>query len=208
MNPSSSSGRPAADAAYEMQSLFRPFGTVRCSNPPSFRNQLARDLGCLLDVDEDVVAWCCRPYGLDEILRSIRWQGPPPDFMVSYANGRDLYLHVVKDEGDPEVTEAAACRQIWHRYADAAEIRSCSHRLQNAKDLLRYARYEAPLGDRIRLLAALEQEGSATVAECLSAFREVSPMAGLSSLILNRFVAVDLDAELISPRTVVRVLER
>ncbi|ASW06409.1 hypothetical protein CKA34_11265 [Rhizobium sp. 11515TR] len=128
--------------------------------------------------------------------------------MVTYANGRDVYLHVVEDEGDPEVTEAAACRQLWHRFVNFAEIRLHPHRLQNARDLLRYAKYHTPLGDRIRLLAALEQEGSATVAECLSVFREISPMAGLSSLILNRFVTVDLDAELISPHTVVRVFER
>ncbi|ANL10320.1 MULTISPECIES: hypothetical protein [unclassified Rhizobium] len=62
-----------------------------------------------------------------------------------------------------------------------------------------------PLGDRIRILAALEQEGCATVSECMSTFREINPMAGLSSLILHRFVAVDLDAELIAPHTSVRI---
>lgn len=207
MNPSDARGRPASDGSHPIHERFRPFGTIRCSNPPHFRSQLARDLGCLLDVDDNVAAWCCRPYGLDDVLLDIGWKGPPPDFLATYADGRDVYLHAVDDEGDPEVTEAAACRRVWHRFVTASDIRS-GHRLQNAKDLLRYAAYRTPLGDRIRLLAALEQEGSATVAECLSVFREVNPMAGLSSLILNRFVTVDLDAELLAPHTEVRIFRK
>jgi hypothetical protein len=199
MNPSRAEGRPTRDAARTDGERFRPFGTVRCSNPSYFRNQLTRDLGCLLDVDDDVAGWCCRPFGMDLALRDIEWEGRPPDFMATYSNGREVYLHV---------TEAAACRQLWHRFVGEGEIRAAGHRLQNAKDLLRYANYQTPLGDRLRLLAALEQEGSATVAECLSVFREVAPVAGLSSLILNRFVAVDLDAGLLSPHTVVRVFVR
>lgn len=203
MNPCKARGRSTSNADRETTDRFRPFGTMRCSNPSYFRSQLARDLGCLLDVDDDVVAWCCRPYGMDDILLEIGWNGPPPDFLVTYTNGRDLYVHVTEEEGDPEVTEAAACRRLRHHFATAKDIRA-GCRLQNAKDLLRYANYRAPLGDRIRLLAALEQEGSATIAECLSAFREIAPMAGLSSLILNRYVAIDLDAEPIAPHTIVR----
>ncbi|WP_261336597.1 hypothetical protein [Rhizobium leguminosarum] len=204
MNPSNAEGHSTRDAVRTAGGRFRPFGTVRCSNPSYFRSQLSRDLGCLLDVDDDVVAWSCRPYGMEAALRDIEWEGPPPDFMATYSNGREVYIHVAEDRVDPEVTEAAACRQLWHRFVQASEINAASHRLQNARDLLRYANYRTPLGDRIRLLAALEQEGSASVAECLSVFREIAPMAGLSSLILNRFVAVDLDAGLISPDTVVR----
>lgn len=204
MNPFIARGRSASDAVHETPVRFRPFGTIRCASPSFFGSQLARDLGCLLDVDDDVVAWCCRPHGMDDVLIEIGWKGPPPDFMVTYPNGCDIYLHAVEGEGDPEVTGAAACRQLWHRFVKSTEIRA-GYRLQNATDLLRYANYQAPLGDRIRLLAALEQEGTATVAECLMVFREVSPMAGLSSLILNRFVTVDLDAELIAPHTPVRI---
>ena len=40
---------------------FHPRGTVRCRGVPLFRNQAARDLGCLLDVDPDVVSWMCLP---------------------------------------------------------------------------------------------------------------------------------------------------
>jgi hypothetical protein len=43
-----------------------------------------------------------------------------------------------------------------------------------------------------------------TVAECLNAFRETVPTPGLASLILHRFVDVDLDEARIGPETVVR----
>lgn len=204
MNPSGEQGRQTLDVAHVPSGRFRPYGTIRCSNSPYFRTQLARDLGCLLDVDDDVVAWCCRPYGMDEILRDIDRTGAPPDFMATYRDGRDVYFHVVEGEVDSEVTEAAACHRISHRFVSASEIRS-GHRLHNCKDLLRYARYRTPLGDRIRILAALEQEGSASVADCMGLFSEINPMAGLSSLILHRFVTVDLDAELIAPHTEVRI---
>ncbi|MBY3537587.1 hypothetical protein HFN68_32605 [Rhizobium laguerreae] len=158
MNRSSARGRSASDADRDTPRRFRPFGTIRCSNPSYFGSQLARDLGCLLDVDDDVVAWCCRPYGMDDVLIEIGWKGSPPDFLVTYSSGCDVYVHAVEDEGDPEATEAAACRQIWHCFAKAKDIRA-GCRLQNAKDLLRYANYQTPLGDRIRFLAALEQRG-------------------------------------------------
>ncbi|WP_210388408.1 hypothetical protein [Mesorhizobium caraganae] len=71
-------------------------------------------------------------------------------------------------------------------------------------DLLRYARWHCPLGDRVRLLAALDEHGSLTVAECLAAFHETVPIAGLSSLVLRRFVEIDLDEARIGPETAVR----
>ncbi|PZM14840.1 hypothetical protein [Rhizobium tubonense] len=40
-----------------------------------------------------------------------------------------------------------------------------SYPLGNAKDLLRYGFYRCPLGVKIRLLAALDEMGSLTVAE-------------------------------------------
>ncbi|MDD1498849.1 hypothetical protein PVA19_10545 [Agrobacterium sp. CNPSo 3708] len=183
---------------------FRPFGTVRCTNTPYFKSQLARDQACLLDLDDDVVAWCCRPTGMDILLLQRGWRGEVPDFMASYANGQDVYISVREERGDPELTEIAACGRFTHTYASRAQINS-GYRLQNAKDLLRYARYRCPLGDRMRILSALEHEGSATVAECLDAFKEINPMAGLSSLILHRFVALELDVEPIAPTTTVSI---
>jgi hypothetical protein len=69
---------------------------------------------------------------------------------------------------------------------------------------LRYARHEAALSDRIRLLAALDEYSSLTVAEALIVFRETKPVAGLASMVLHRFVTMDLDERLIGPETIVR----
>jgi hypothetical protein len=77
-------------------------------------------------------------------------------------------------------------------------------RLRNAKELLRYARYDVALSDRIRLLAALDEYSSMTLAEAITAFQETKPVAGLASLVLQRFVSIDLDDELIGPETIVR----
>lgn len=60
------------------------------------------------------------------------------------------------------------------------------------------------VGDRVRLLAGLDENGSLTVAECFGAFLETQPMAGLASLFLHRVVHIDLDHGLIGPETVVR----
>lgn len=77
-------------------------------------------------------------------------------------------------------------------------------RLKNAKDLLRYANYNVSLGDRLRLLSALDEHGTLTVAESLTAFSETMPVAGLAVMILHGFIEVDLDASLIGPETTVR----
>ncbi|UIK14457.1 hypothetical protein LZK80_36660 (plasmid) [Rhizobium leguminosarum] len=69
---------------------------------------------------------------------------------------------------------------------------------------MRYARHEAALSDRIRLLAALDEYSGLTVAEALGVFRETKPVAGLASMVLQRFVTMDLDERLIGPETIVR----
>ncbi|AWM24856.1 hypothetical protein AOX55_00001596 [Sinorhizobium fredii CCBAU 25509] len=56
----------------------------------------------------------------------------------------------------------------------------------------------------MRLLAALDEHGTLTLAECLSAFRETRPIAGLASMVLNRFIDIDLDEALIGPESTVR----
>jgi hypothetical protein len=62
-------------------------------------------------------------------------------------------------------------------------------RLQNAKDLLRYGGAVLALGDRLRLLSALEVQGNLTVAECLTVFTETKPIARLAqSLPSHRLV--------------------
>mgnify|MGYP000391715977 FL=1 len=65
-------------------------------------------------------------------------------------------------------------------------------------------RTSVPLGDRLKLLAALEEHGTLTVAECLTAFSETRPIGGFASMVLNGFLVVDLEDGLIGPGTAVR----
>lgn len=77
-------------------------------------------------------------------------------------------------------------------------------RLQNAVDLMRYVGCEVPLGDRVRILAALDEAGTLTLAETLSVMRESRPMHSVASLILSGVLEVDLSEALLGPDSVVR----
>ena len=184
------------------QKRFFPLTTVRCSESAVFLTQTARDLGCLLDVDDSVVAWSCLPREFETV------EGPwIPDFFVDYDDGRSTFLDATSGPELTWVTEAIACRQESHSFVTSDEIKA-GHRLQNAKDLLRYGGRRTPLNDRVRLLAVLDEAGSFTVADCLGVFREVQPMMGLAWLVLHRFVSIDLDTGPIGPETVVRRFQR
>jgi hypothetical protein len=177
--------------------IFYPLSTVRCEGPVLFRDQLARDIACILDVDDDVVSWSCRAFALSHDSQVYR-----PDFIVRGLHSSFL-LDGIREEGPPEWAKAAA-KAAGHSYQQL-DARSLPRvRLKNAKDLLRFARYEAALSDRIRLLATLNECSSLTVAEALLVFRETKPMAGLASMVLHRFISMDLDERLIGPETIVR----
>ena len=79
---------------------------------------------------------------------------------------------------------------------------------RQAVRLLRYADYVVPLGDRLRLLAALDEHGSMPLAECLKAFRETNAVPGIAVLILHGYVEVELDDAPIGPETSVRRITR
>jgi hypothetical protein len=173
--------------------------TIKCDGRAQFRSQQARDFACLLDLDPDVARWSTAPpllrNGDDEYQL---------DFVVLTENGSFL-IDVGQEEPSPPIWLSAAVESMGHRYRPVAMIDFAdSFRLRNAKDLLRYGFYRPPLGDRIRLLAGIEEMGSLTIAECLSAIREGRPMPTLASLILQRFLEVDLDDELLNPETQVR----
>jgi hypothetical protein len=55
--------RSAFSAAFDEanQNHFLPRATVRCAHRAVFPTQLSRDLGCLLDVDDDILACSCLP---------------------------------------------------------------------------------------------------------------------------------------------------
>lgn len=190
--------QPHSPQAMSKASLFRPLGAVRCQGAPSYRTQLARDLACLLDVDDEVSAWSCLPaqLGYDGEIHV-------PDLLVRRGD-RHTLMDAGRGTGLLWIEEAAEARGCTYEVWSAARIRE-GFRLTNAKDLLRYARWECPLGDRVRLLAGLEENGSLTVAECLGAFRETRPIAGLAALALRRFVSIDIDSAPIGPGTTVRL---
>lgn len=173
--------------------------TIKCDGRAQFRSQQARDFACLLDLDSDVARWSTElpriRNGDDEYL---------VDFVV-LTEDRSFVIDVGQEEPSPPIWLSSAVESMGHRYRPVAMIDFAdSFRLRNAKDLLRYGFYRAPLGDRIRLLAGIEEMGSLTIAECLSVIQEGRPMATVASLILNRFLEVDLDSGLLGPETQVR----
>ncbi|TWF58201.1 hypothetical protein FHW37_1014 [Neorhizobium alkalisoli] len=191
-------------AAYAEASsqLFYPRGTVRCSADAMFRSRSARDLGCLLDVDPNVVAWLCLPLEFQCETGS-----HVPDFLVDYEDGERTLLDAVEDRELPSIAEGAALSGFRYRGIPRREVTD-GCRLLNARDLLRYANCRTPLNDRIRMLSAIEEAGALTVAECLGIFREVQPMTGISWMVLHRLIAVELDEAMIGPETVIRRFQR
>jgi hypothetical protein len=180
--------------------IYTPVATIKCDGRAQFRSQQARDFACLLDLDPEVARWSTAPpllrNGDDEYQL---------DFLVLTVEGGSFLIDVGQEEPSPPIWVAGAIESMGYRYRLVAMVGFAdSFRLRNAKDLLRYGFYRAPLGDRIRLLAGLEEMGSLTIAECLSAIREGRPMPTLASLILQGFLEIDLDDALISPETQVR----
>lgn len=178
------------------KSPFYPVATIKCEGAAVFRSQVARDVACLLDIDSSVSSWRCQPLNNGEHSHH-----GSPDFRVSFNDGSHRYLDAPdRDERDT----------IFRRHLDS-DYDQLSHkevydgcRLQNARDLLRYGGWRTPLGDRVRLLAALDEHGSLTLAECLSAIQETRPVAGIASLILSGFLEVNMDDALLGPETIVR----
>lgn len=56
---------------------FYPSATIRCDGPAIFRSQFARDVACLLDVDDAVAEWSCQSLPFASVGETYR-----PDFVV------------------------------------------------------------------------------------------------------------------------------
>ncbi|MCY0147925.1 hypothetical protein OEG84_09430 [Hoeflea sp. G2-23] len=128
------------------------------------------------------------------------------DFLVTDIDGVQTLMDAHDRHDGPdqkELTAAAASINLRYSRWDHTAVHS-GFRLRNSKDLIRYANYETTLGDRVRLLAALDEHGTLTVSECLSAFQETKPIAALASMILRGFIEIDLDEALIGPESMVR----
>jgi hypothetical protein len=181
--------------------VYHPVATVKCEGPRAFRSQAARDLGCLLDVNPSIKSWVCMPTSLD-----LSHTQHVPDFAVFDADGRCSFFDAPDRVGsfDPASAAVAALNaNRGYRLFGYDEVYDGTQ-LRNAKDLLRYGGHVTPLGDRVRLLAALDEQGSLTFAEALQLFSESNAVAGLASMILREMVEIDLDEALIGPETVVR----
>lgn len=176
-----------------------PRGTIRCEGPPLFRTQAARDLACLLDVDPDVESWTCLPtvlaYGTGMHV---------PDFAVVRSIGTILVDAVTPEAKSPPpdwVSDVA--HDLGYRYE---ALHECDlhdgFRLDNARDLLRYANYRITLGDRVRLLTLLEEQGPMPLSVCMQVIRDGrDPIGVIAAMALRRFVEMDLDDGRIGPET-------
>jgi len=180
---------------------FFPKATIKSEGPVSFRSQVVRDLACLFDVDTAIEVWTCDPPSI-----MISGSHYVSDLFVKDVFGREVLVDGpdrVEAPSQEMIASAAETAGFRYRRPSHGEIYSGA-RLRNAKDLLRYGNYHVPLGDRVRLLAALEENGTMTIAECLTAFTEIRAVGGLASMILHGFLEIDLDNELIGPSTTVR----
>ncbi|HLP66152.1 MAG TPA: hypothetical protein VK181_01390 [Rhizobium sp.] len=181
-----------------------PHSTLKCVGRPLYRSQQARDYACLLDLDPKVSAWRCMPQPIvnDSGARN------PRHHYVDFAVETESEALLV-DVRSPDAGIVSWIARLAEKQGYRYQVVSLSEfgggpRLQNARDLIRYAGYGAPLGDRIRILAVLEEMGTLTLAECLSVVRESKPMPTIATMILMGILEVDLDEALLGPETVVR----
>jgi hypothetical protein len=186
--------------------IYRPYfpaGTLKCVGRPLYRSRAARDYACLLDLEPGVASWRCV---VDPIVDDSRLHEPRQhhvDFQVTLGSSSLLVDVSVGPEGPAWIKRAAERLGCRYQCVPVSEFASLT-RLQNAKDLLRYAGWDAALGDRIRILMTLEELGSLTLAECLSAIRDGKPMQSIAAMILSGVISVDLDEARLGPDTVVR----
>jgi len=183
---------------------FFPSATLKCVGRPLYRSRDARDYACLLDLDSKVSAWRCMPQPIINDSGARKPRHHYVDFAVETEN-EALLVDVRQRDADTVGWIARLAEKQGYRYLAVSLSEFVGvPRLQNAKDLIRYAGYDAPLGDRIRILAALEEMGTLTLAECLSVVRESKPMPTIATMILRNILEVDLDEALLGPETVVR----
>jgi hypothetical protein len=172
---------------------FEPKGVVRCSGTPLFRSQAARDYACLLDLDRNVASWQCLPILLQDCGE---WH--VPDFRIARP-GRIALADVTPVPDWVPLSSYNA--GFHHEYIDPREER-LRIRLQNSKDLLRYAQFPVHLGDRVNLLALCEEHGPLPLASCLQIVQYARDrMAVIGSLVLDRILEMDLDDAPIGPET-------
>lgn len=170
---------------------------LRCVGSVRLRNQSSCDVACLLEFDEAVSSWTCQSMKFQNCFDTHR-----PDFVVE--RDHDVLIIDVITRRSPPAWIADAVRNEGYKYQAMTRGDVDHVRLKNCKDLIHYSGRDVPLGDRVRVLSALDHEGSLPLADCLSLFREIRPIDGLANMALARFISIDLDTALIGPETSVR----
>ena len=196
----------AGDEARDFRKIYRPrlpARTIKCVGQALFRSQQARDYACVLDLDPDVVSWRCIPQAIFNDSGAARPQWWHVDLVIETMSEKLLVDVWQTTTGGPKWMTKHAER-MGYRYRPTSIVEIGHTRLQNATELFKYARAAAPLGDRIRILAALDEAGSLTLGECLSAVRESEAMHTVASMIVQGLLLVDLDEAMFGPETVVR----
>lgn len=177
------------------------FPTLKSRGALSFRSRIVRDLACILDVDPQTAFWITKgkPLVIGEELHVADLEVRYIDESVCLIDAPDRDTTV----SEHDLKSTAALAGFGYRIAERSEIYS-GFRLQNARDLLRYAKYSPSLADRLRLLGTLDEQGSLSMSDCLRVLPGRDPVAVLASLILHGLVGVELDEALLGPETMVR----
>jgi len=115
-----------------------------------FRSQFARDVACLLDIDDAVAEWRCQSLPFRNGAAIYR-----PDF-VAKIDQDTVVIDAVTE--DTPLWMADAVREGGYKYEAVRRPGLPAIRLKNAKDLLRYGKFQTGLEDRVRLLAALVEQ--------------------------------------------------
>lgn len=201
-----SRARIASGKLSDFSKIYRPFppySTLKCLGEPLFRDKHSRQYACLLDLDPEVITWKCMPQAIVNDSNSVRPQWWHVDFAVETSDEALLVNIWQTAKGGPGWLSGVADR-MGYRLQHVSMLDLDPVRLQNAVDLMRYVGCEVPLGDRVRILAALDEAGTLTLAETLSVMRESRPMHSVASLILSGVLEVDLSEALLGPDSVVR----
>lgn len=196
-------GDNACDLPNSYKSRF-PSSTIKCRGRTLYRSQEASDYACILELDPTVVHWRCvtQPILNDSSARKPRHRFV--DFAVRTTDERTLLVEISRGIPTAAPWLSSVAERLGYCYQPVSIFDLNPVRIQNARDLVRYAGWQATLGDRISILAGLEEAGSLTLAECLGAIREGRPMASIASMILTGLLEVDLDEALLGPDTAVR----
>ena len=109
---------------------FYPSATIRCYGPAVFRNQFARDVACLLDIDDAIDEWRCQPLPFSDGQEFYR-----PDFVANVKN-RIIVINAMTN-GTPSWIERAV-RADGHQYEAVHRPELPLIRLKNAKDLRKH----------------------------------------------------------------------